>query len=636
MNGTRKTRTALVAVLCALVLLSGCGGGSDSAASSAQEPIAATPSALTLPVPPAAAGDTVVQARYQPQVRELLSQPGGPQLELRDADGTLHFSAPPGALAGQVLIVAGQAYGVTAVDATGRVLSTRAPELGEVFASLRVKALVQDGTLAAPAAAGSDARRRALAAATPSAALEFTSGPVNVGPVAISYKGQLGLTLALDLDFSADAGFKTLRLTGDGLLSHALLLTLNKADNAAAGASGIELGRATFVIPQSLGLVKFQVPLMLQAQFSGEAKMTGPLAVGATRLRFDLHWDTSTRQLVSDSGFDNSATAGPLAALAPASLATESLGLNVKIGPDVTLTVLESVKPLSVSIRANAGLKLSHISAAQRSCFGWAAQITGEGTAKAKVAGLELQKQWISPALMLGEGGDLALCDALPTPTPTPSPAPAPTTPPVDGLALLPLPVGATLLNGYELVLAADTWTPDPRASFNLDAMCFDSALNGIGPQAGTVLETPRYCGHTLEPQVRLPDGSRVDISTAAYQNDWITRFDALGEARCALALDDSLLGLQSPPDPRLYTQRQGELSTMPLLSRTPPNNGPAGLVYALAPAALNTNRVTLVCQMLLTERSSGRQVYLRSAVWTSPAGRMQVYSGVLWTSLGY
>ena len=98
-------------------------------------------------------------------MRELLSQPGGPQLELRKADDTLHFSASPGAVAGQVLIVAGRAHWVTAVDATGRVLSTRAPELGEVFASLRVKALVQEGSLAAPAEAAGDERRRALAAA---------------------------------------------------------------------------------------------------------------------------------------------------------------------------------------------------------------------------------------------------------------------------------------------------------------------------------------------------------------------------------------------------------------------------------------------------------------------------------------
>lgn len=572
-------------------------------------------------MPPAASGDTVVEVRYQPQVRELGSQAGSPQLLASQADGGLQFSAAPGVQVGQVLLVAGRAYLVSSVDASGKLLGTRTPELGEVFASLRVKASVQDASVA-PAAG----LMRPLAAAAASTSFTYELG--TLGPVGASYKGQLAMKLDLDFDFSADTGFKTLSLVGDLSLTQTLLLQLQTNNSDGSATTGIELKRLSYAIPQTLGLVRVDVPIMLQAQASGDAKIAMRVIDGETRAHFELRLDPASRQLLSDGRIDSSAgSEAPTASGLPAQSAL-SLGLNVKVGPDLQLKVLDSILPLSASLRGNLGVSAQLISDGQRNCLGWKSELIFEGSAKLKLGSSGDALATLSTApRSLGAGGDLAACQQAPIPAPTPMPAPAPTAPSVVGLALLPLPAGAQALNGYQLVLAPNTWMPDPQQSFNSATNCFDSTVVNLQTQQP---ETVHFCGHTLEPQLLGPDGSRIDVTTAAYQA-WFARFDTAGNVSCALELFDPMLGLIR--DGVSYTRRRADLGTNPLWSRTPPNNGPSGLVYAFAQPSHN-NQLTMVCQMALTERSTGQLYYLRTPLWTSPAGYVMAgASAVAWSN---
>lgn len=612
------------ASLCLAAWLSGCGGGGGGGGGDAALPGAEPQplSALVLPVPPAASGDTIVQVRYQAQVRELVSQAGGPQLLASQADGSLQFSAAPGAQVGQVLLVAGRAYAVTSVDASGKLLGTRAPEMGEVFASLRVKASVQDASVA-PAAGVV----RPLAAAATTTSFTYELGAL--GPVGASYKGQLAMKLDLDLDFSAATGFKTLSLIGDLSLTQTLLLQLQTNNSDGSATTGIELKRLSYVIPQTLGLVRVDVPIMLQAQASGDAKISMRVIDGETRTHFELGLDPVSRQLLSRARIDSSAgSAAPTAsALSPAQSA-QSLGLNVKVGPDLQLKVLDSILPLSASLRGNLGVSAQLLSDGQRNCLGWKSELTFEGSAKLKLGSSGDALATLSTApRSLGAGGDLAACQQAPIPAPTPTPTPPPTQPSVDGLVLLPLPAGAQALSGYRLVLAPDTWVADPQQSFYSATNCFDSTVVNLQTQQP---ETVHFCGRTLEPQLLGPDGSRIDVTTAAYQT-WVARFDTAGNVSCALELFDPMLGLIR--DGVSYTRRRGDLGVNPLWSRTPPNNGPSGLVYAFAQPSHN-NQLTMVCQMELTERSTGQLYYLRTPLWTSPAGYVMAgASAVAWSN---
>lgn len=636
-----KAGAAAMALAVSLCLLSACGGGGGSSGEGARpggEPASpkpsdpASPSALIRPTPPAASGDTTVQAAYQSTVRELSTAAGVPQLLQSEADGTLVFSAAPGVQQGQVLIVAGRAYAVTSVDASGTRLGTRAPELGEVFASLRLKARLQEAQLTPAASRPVHALAATAPAASPAAGTvsgNFAYDLNAFGPVGLSYKGQLIMTLDLDLDFEAASGFKTFSLTGDLALNHTLLLQLQSTGSDGGSQNGIELKRFSYAFPQALGLVKLEVPIMLQGEAKGDAKVEMRVIDGETRSHVELRYDPISRQLQSSHRITGSAASqAPTAKPLPAKT-TGSLGLQLKVGPDLQLRVLESVLPLSASLRANLAVTAQVRADGTRNCLGWKSELFGEVSAKLKLGGgFDLQAALLSDPWPLGGGGDLASCDLPPNPSPTPTPTPDPTPAPTDGMALLPLPAGAQPLEGYRLALVPDTGLPlSPEQllrDFNVSDACFlgpiydvtDPAYNSGSPP----VEMARYCVKTLEPQLLGPDGQRIDATTASGQ-DWIVRFDTQSSvSRCVGELYDPLLGLVGEGGVR-YTRRRGEVSAAPLLSRTPPSNGLLGLSYAWAPAN-HGNQFSLVCQMEMTERSSGKRYYLRSPLWVSPTGR--------------
>ncbi|MCV2351740.1 hypothetical protein [Paucibacter sp. Y2R2-4] len=632
----------VVALALSLSLLAACGGGAGGGAGPSGDPAApkpsdpASPSALIRPTPPAASGDIMVQAAYQSTVRELSTAAGAPQLLQSEADGTLVFSAAPGAQVGQVLIVAGRAYAVTALDARGTRLSTRVPELGEVFASLRVKAKLQEAQLLPAASAV-----RAMAANMPAAGTvsgNFAYDLNAFGPVGLSYKGQLTMTLDLDLDFTASSGFKTLQLTGDLALNQSLLLQLQSTNSEGGSQNGIELKRFSYAIPQTLGAVKVEVPIMLQGEAKGDAKVEMRVIDGETRSHLELRYDPISQQLLSSHRITGSAPSQPPTAKPLPGKSTTSLGLQLKVGPDLQLRVLDSVLPLSASLRANLAVTAQVRADGTRNCLGWKSELFGEVSAKLKLGGgTDLQAALLSEPYPLGGGGDLARCDAPPDPTPTPLPNPLPTPGPQDpkpvpaeGLTLLPLPVGAELLTGYQLALVPNTGLPltppDLRQQFNVDEACFQGAVYDVFDPAyhsgSPPVEMPRYCVQTLEPQLLRPDGRRIDATTDSGQ-DWVVRFDtSLSVNRCMGELFDPLLGLVGDGGVR-YTRRRGEVVAAPLTSRTPPSYGLSGLVYAWASAS-HTNQFSLVCQMEMTERSSGKRYYLRTPLWVSPAGRVQ------------
>ncbi|MCE4555440.1 hypothetical protein [Pelomonas cellulosilytica] len=600
----RRSSAALL-----LALLAACGGGGGT------EPPTTTPqpqpaSALVVPVPPSASGDTVVQATYQPGVRELGTASGTPQLLQSDIDGGLQFSAAPGAQVGQVLIVAGRAYVVTAVDATGSRLSTRAPELGEVFASLRLKASMQDAS-AIPAPAG---LARPMASATGSTSFAAELG--SLGPVGVSYKGQLAMKLNLDLDFTAASGFKTFDLTGD--LSFTQTLQLHLQTTAADGSTskGLELARFRYVIPQTLGLAQVEVPVMLQAQASGDAKMEMRVIDGETRAHVALHYDPASGQLQSSNAIDSSAASQPPTGTPAPAKATTSLGLQLKVGPDLQLRLLETIAPLSASLRANFGVSGQVVSDGLHNCVGWKAELSLEAGAKLRRGSGDMQASGSTAPWPLGSGGDLAACQAPPATEPGPPPTPpTPGAAPVDGLALLPLPAGAEQLTGYQLVLAVDAVAPDVQTAFNVGTPCWQQPVFDLEAKP---LETVQACAHTLQPQLRRADGSGVDVGSS---DDWIVRFEGPSTPTCAADLQDPLLGLVRDGVP--LTHKQGNFSTT--------------VTYAIAPASMHANQFSAVCQLQITERLTGKRYVLRSPLWVAPAGRLMVSGpyGVLWTWWG-
>ncbi|MFG6486760.1 hypothetical protein ACG04R_08765 [Roseateles sp. BYS78W] len=611
MTRTRLAQARRAAAAGLLALLTACGGGGNgSTAPATPEPV--PPGPLTVPTPPSASGDTTVQAAYQPGVRELSTASGSPQLLQTDAAGTLQFSAAPGAQVGQVLIVAGRAYMVITVDATGTRLGTRAPELGEVFASLRIKASVQDVS-ATPAAAG---RVRPLAspAASGMASTSFSAELGSLGPVGVSYKGQLAMKLNLDLDFSAASGFKTFDLTGDLTFTQTLLLQLLTTAADGSTSKGLELTRFRYVIPQTLGLAQVEVPVMLQTQASGDAKLEMRVIDGDTRAHVALHYDPATGQLQSSNGIDSSAASQAPTGTPAAAKATTSLSLQLKVGPDLQLKVLETVAPLSASLRATLGVSGQMVSDGVSNCVSWKSELGLEATAKLKLGTSgDAQATAATSPWPLGSGGDLSACQ---TPTPTdPAPTPTPTPTPVDGLELLPLPTGAELLSGYQLVLAVDAVAPDVKSVFNVSTPCWMQPF--YDPQA-QLLETVQACVHTLQPQVRRADGSLVDVWSS---DDWLIRFEGPSTLTCAADLQDPLIG--GVRDGVLLTHAQGYFSST--------------VTYAIAPGAVHTNQFSAVCQMQVTERLTGKRYLLRSPLWGAPAGRAMVSTtyGVIWTWWG-
>lgn len=639
MTRARLTPARRLVAIGLLALLTACGGGGggDSATPT-------PPSPLMVPIPPAASGDTTVQASYQPGVRELSTASGSPQLLQSDAAGTLRFSAAPGAQVGQVLIVAGRAYLVTAVDASGTQLGTRAPELGEVFSTLRIQASVQDASaLPASTPAG---MARPLASATGSTSFSAELG--SLGPVGVSYKGQLAMKLNLDLDFTAASGFKTFDLTGDLSYTQTLLLQLLATAADGSTSKGLELTRFRYVFPQTLGLVQVEVPVVLQAQASGDAKLEMRVIDGETRAHVALHYDPATRQLQSSSRIDASAGSQAPTGTPAAATSTASLGLQLKVGPDLQLKILETVAPLSASLRANLGVSAQLVATGLRNCLGWKSELGLEASASLKLgANGDAQVAAATAPWPLGSGGDLEACQTPPVtdPNPTPTPSPTPTPAPVDGLSLLPLPAGAELLSGYRLALVPDTGLPlsaaAVRQQFNWSDDCATGGIYDVTDPAyhsgSPPVEMARYCVKTLEPQLLGPDGRRIDVSTATGQ-DWLLRFGsdlAAQQVRCAAELLDPLTNLFGDGGLH-YTRRRGEMVASPLLSRTPPSNGLSGSVYAWAPAQ-HGNQFSLVCQMEMTERSSGLRYYLRSPLWVSPAGRVieTGYFGVIWNWQG-
>ncbi|MFG6440206.1 hypothetical protein [Roseateles sp. LKC17W] len=603
MTRARLTPARRVAAIGLLALLTACGGGSDSAAPT-------PPSPLTVPAPPTASGDTTVQAAYQPGVRELSTASGSPQLLHSDAAGTLQFSAAPGAQVGQVLIVAGRAYLVTAVDATGTQVGTRAPELGEVFASLRIKASVQDASaLPASTPAG---MARPLASAT--AGTSFSAELGSLGPVGISYKGQLAMKLNLDLDFTAASGFKTFDLTGDLTFTQTLLLQLLTTAADGSTSKGLELTRFRYVIPQTLGLAQVEVPVMLQAQASGDAKLEMRVIAGDTRAHVALHYDPATRQLQSSNRIDASGASQAPTGTPAAAVSTTSLGLQLKAGPDLQLKILETVAPFSASLRANLGVSAQLVATGLRNCLGWKSELGLEVGATLKLgANGDAQASAATAPWLLGGGGDLSACQTPPATDPTPTPTPTPA--PVDGLSLLPLPAGAELLSGYQLVLAVDAVAADVRRAFNVDAACWMQPFYGLQAE---LLETVQACAHTLQPQVRRADGSGVDVWSS---DDWLVRFESPSLLACAADLQDPRLGLVR--DGVALTHAQGNFANT--------------VTYAIAPGATHTNQFSAVCQLQVTERVTGKRYVLRSPLWVAPAGRLMQAAGygVIWTWWG-
>lgn len=638
-NTAPQSRQRLAGVLTlTLSLLAGCGGGGSGDPAEPAPP--AAPSALSIPSLPTASGDTVVQAVYQAGVRELSTASGAPQLLQREADGSLVFSAAPGASVGQVLIVAGRAYLVTGVDASGTRLSTRAPEMGEVFASLRIRATVQEASVMPATAAWARPLASPLASAT--ASTSFAAELGSLGPVDLSYKGQLAMKLNLDLDFTAGSGFKTFDLSGDLIFTQTLLLQLMSSAADGSTRKGLELARFRYVIPQTLGLAQVEVPVMLEAQAGGDAKLEMRVIDGETRAHVALHYDPASGQLQSNNRIDASAASQAPTGTPAIAKSTTSLSLQLKVGPDLQLKLLETISPLSASWRALVGVSAQLVATGQRNCLGWKSELSLEASGKLKLGAQgDIQGAVATTPWLLGSGGDLAACDAPPNPTPNPTPKPDPVPVPADGLALLPLPVGAQPLAGYRLALVPDTGLPlsaaDLSQQFNVNDACFSGGIYDVTDPAyhsgSPPVEMARYCVQTLEPQLLGPDGRRIHASTAIGQ-DWLLRFGfdpAALQVRCAVELLDPLMNLFGDGGLH-YTRRRGEMVASPLLSRTPPNNVLSGLFYAWAPAK-HGNQFSLVCQMEMTERSSGLHYYLRSPLWVSPAGRF-IYGnnvGVIW-----
>ena len=205
--------------------------------------------------------------------------------------------------------------------------------------------------------------------------------------------------------------------------------------------------------------VKLEVPIMLQGEAKGDAKVEMRVIDGETRSHVELRYDPVSRQLQSSHRITGSAASqAPTAKPLPAKT-TGSLGLQLKVGADLQLRVLESVLPVSASLRAN--LRSRRRCAPMARATAWAGSLNclARSVPSSSWAVVSTYKPPCSATLAAGRWWRSGQLRSAPNPSPTPTPTPDPTPVPTDGLDLLPLPLGAQLLEGFRLA-----WCPIPPA----------------------------------------------------------------------------------------------------------------------------------------------------------------------------
>lgn len=477
----------LMATVFAGVVLASCGGGGGGSG----------PTTVDLTAPPSinTASDAPLQIKavYQPDVRSLGNDPAGPQLVEASAGGQLRFSGPTNAKVGDVLIVGGKGYVVTAVEQGGVILQTRVPELGQVFQTLSIRGTLEAG--AAPAAA-------TLSSVLKSG--KFSLGDVD-GKLSYSYdffmlpeiKATLGVNVGLKgeikYDYQASKGVSEFDFSATVDLGEFINITYDTSNGAPGKSDGIEVKRWIFPISQIPGVATLEIPLMVSAQYTGEAKTSVALQSGATQYVITAHLNKSTGQIETTGTLSGSSTAGAPTLASPIQVGTTStLGLGFKVGPDVQFKLLAGTfSPITVAARGVTDLSGGAINDGTQTCLGWTIELKGELGAELKLTeALKMGATYETPGAELSKGGNLDACQPpSPTPPPTTPTTPPPTTPPADavstpeGEVLLPSPVGLPMLTDYDfrLVVNRPDFAFDPVSTYCTDVYLYGQGA-GIAP----------------------------------------------------------------------------------------------------------------------------------------------------------
>lgn len=466
------------------VALVSCGGGGGGAGATA-------PADLTLPPSVNAQSNSPlqVQAVYQPGVRSLGNDPAGPQLVEASPEGRLVFSRATSAKVGDVLIVEGKGYVVTAVEQNGAVLLTRPPELGQVFESLAIRGTVD--TIAAPAASGLSSVLRSVKL--------VSLGEVD-GKLSYSYdffmlpeiKATLGVNVGvkakINYGFVATKGVTDFDVTATIDLGEFINLSYEPPGAATDTSGGIEVKRWIIPISQIPGVATLEIPLMVSAQYTGEAKTSVALQSGATQYVITALLNKVTGKIETSGTLSGSSTAGAPTLVSPIPVETSAkLGLAFKVGPDVQFKLLAgTLSPVTVGVRGVTDLSGEAKNDGKQTCLGWKIELKGELGAELKLTeALKLGATYATPAAELSTGGNLTDCEAPPPSTPPAAPS-APTSPASvdavstpEGEALLPSPTGLPMLTDYDfrLVVNYSEFTQDPVSTY-----CSNIYLYGQGP----------------------------------------------------------------------------------------------------------------------------------------------------------
>lgn len=504
----------ILLVLVACVALVSCGGGGGSA----KVDFTAPPSVNTSSDSP-----LQVKAAYQPGVRSLGNDPAGPRLVEATADGRLVFSSATNAKVGDVLIVDGKAYLVTAVQQGGNVLLTQTPELGQVFETLSIRGTLNTGV--APAATGlsSVLRFAKLALGDVGGSLSYSYDFFMLPEIKATLGVNVGLKAQIRYDYQASKGVSEFDFSATVDLGEFINVTYDTSNGAPGKSDGIEVKRWIIPISQIPGVATLEIPLMVSAQYTGEAKTSVALQSGATQYVIKAQLNKSTGQIETSGTMSGSATAGSPTLASPIQVGTTSkLGLGFKVGPDVQFKLLAGTfSPITVGARGVTGLAGEATNDGTQTCLGWTIDLKGELGAELKLTdALKMGATYETPGVELSKGGNLDACQP-PSPTPPPTtPTPTPTSPPSDavstpeGEALLPSPVGLPMLTEYDFRLVSN-WSPvieDPVFTY-----CNDVYLYG---QGGGIAPTWTSCNAGLTAIFYLP-GSAVPVGGDPAEQFW-------------------------------------------------------------------------------------------------------------------
>lgn len=615
-EGCAKRRLSLGAALLWLgVALQGCGGGTGSGSN--ETPPQSSPSPVPAPNPTPSpmpnASPLQTQAVYQPGVKTL-ADTLLPQLDVA-GPGSLGFAQHSGLKVGDVFLSQGRAYVATAVSADGRTLQTRAPFMDEVFQTLRISGTL-DSSLLKPAQAD---MRQALAAGHKSGALSLVTGTVGFaqdlpayGPVQLKLNGQLQLSVALDLDYSAASGLNKLDFKVSGNLEESIKLNLDPAGGAQGQSGDITLTKLSWPVPQAWGALRIDVPLVLSLKAQAGSKLGADFLSGSTSFDFSSHWDPASKTFSHQSNSSSNASSSAPVLSGKAQAATSSV--TVALGPELKLVLLDSIAPLSASARMAGTLaaQTQTVLASGLSCLSWSADLAAQLTAEFKLSnGIKMEGQYTPYTKRLAAGGDLSPCTPAP---PAPPPAPQPPSPPAsspDGAtnpsaselaALLPIPANALPLSGYVLSTHIDS---NPQGYLNYQPC-----------ESGKLRDGSDYTYCTRYLMINLSETGSSSALNAGATTRFYDRFEMADKDYSDPSKAESICRVKAPELPGVQLQfHQGDILLMSVAGLG--QQEIPGLAFGEGTANVvdhSPGLLTMVCNHVLVDRLSAQRYYLRLA----------------------